>query len=220
MGADTNNIGGLVVELIDVNGTSAVVLLDDTVEGKIYDAGKKFKDVPAGNYTLVVRSREKASGCVSEGTVEVEVTTGDRCLDAEANNVFQLPADDSGVSLEVILGIAIPAAGVSAFLILVSFLYYKKKKRDLNKAKDKLKKADDAKLDAEIDPMGHPMDGEEDIWTEEPTSTMQAPVAAGDSAAAEKKAVIRKREEELQELVANIKKLSGGKAQLLQEGLI
>jgi hypothetical protein len=119
--ANVARIGYQVVELTDVNGTVVKTFTNETREQRLSDISSS--GVGVGNYTLTIRARDFSTGCIANAVVDVVVNTaGLQCLDQFATNTF-VPEDTSGVSLALILGIAIPAGLVAAGLMTVGILY-------------------------------------------------------------------------------------------------
>tara|TARA_B100000161_G_C33415009_1_gene352840 strand:- start:8 stop:694 length:687 start_codon:yes stop_codon:yes gene_type:complete len=126
--ANVARIGYQVVELTDVNGTVVKTFTNETREQRLSDISSS--GVGVGNYTLTIRARDFSTGCIANAVVDVVVNAaGLQCLDQFATNTF-VPEDTSGVSLALILGIAIPAGLVAAGLMTVGILYVLSLSRD------------------------------------------------------------------------------------------
>ena len=216
--ANVARIGYQVVELQDVNGTVVKSYTNETREQRLSDIGSS--GVSVGNYTLVIRARDFSDGCIANAVVDVVVNTpGLQCLDQFATNTF-VEEDTSGVSLALILGIAIPAGLVAAGLMAVGILYYLKKKRDSNLAVKKLEalpeEQDETKKN--LDPLAG-----DDIFDDGGFGDeMDAVIEQGNDTQRQlkdKERLIKAREKELADLVRKIKKMDGGSARLRSEGL-
>ncbi|MDC3321341.1 LapA family protein [bacterium] len=146
-------------------------------------------------------------------------TPGTQCLDQFATNTF-VEEDTSGISLALILGIAIPAGLVAAGLMTLGILYYLKKKRDAGKAVKKLEQLPDDSNETKqnLDPLAG-----DDIFDDGGFGDeMDAVMKQGDdmkNQLREKERLIKAREKELGDLVRKIKKMDGGAARLRSEGL-
>lgn len=220
--ANIVRIGYQVVELVyDDNGTEVVAMqyVNDTREQRYVDLSSAGLD--AGEYVLRVRSRDFPSGCIAPAEVNVTVFSATaQCLDDFATNTF-VAEDDSGVSLAMILGIAIPGGIGSAIVIALGVLYYLKNRRKAQKAIGDLTKTEEEGKDAISGKSHHdPLRGD-DVFVQEGSSHLDLSDVHEERKQefARRRSLLKARTRELHEIIKHVSGMEGGRARLKQEGL-